>query len=115
MHFRKCSKQRELTWTPSGRGLEQPFSVGGTLPILGPRGRKDGWHRLGRPKGALQSLAGVLPRALLQNFDDGILLQDLGMKRFQPGGQESNAQSERPAMLLKEFAGGCGKLQPLHD
>lgn len=45
-------------------------------------GDKDRWHRLGWSQGALEGFARIPPRALLQDFDDSVLLQDLGMKGF---------------------------------
>lgn len=71
-----------FTCAAPGAALGQPVALASPRPAWGGRGSKDRGHGLGWPQGALEGFAGVPPRALLQDLDDSILLQDLGMKGF---------------------------------
>lgn len=71
-----------FTCAAPGAALGQPVALASPRPARGGGGGKDRGHGLGWPQGALEGFAGVPPRALLQDLDDGILLQDLGMKGF---------------------------------
>lgn len=79
----KRSRQVLLfTCAAPGGALGQPVTLASPWPARDDRGGEDGGHGFGWPQGALEGFAGVPPRALLQDLDDGILLQDLGMKGF---------------------------------
>lgn len=71
-----------FTCAATGAALGGPVTLASPWPAWGGGGSEDGGHGLGWPQGALKGFAGVPPRALLQDLDDSILLQDLGMKGF---------------------------------
>lgn len=83
-----------FTCAATGAALGWPVTLASPWPARGGGGSENGGHGFGRPQGALKGFAGVPPRALLQDLDDSILLQDLGMKGFQPGEQERQKLEE---------------------